>query len=63
MTASVTVSPKYASASCFSFCRIIAETSGGPYSLSPILTHASPLAAFVTLYGSSLTSFWTLESS
>ena len=29
MTACVTVSPKYASASCLSFCRIIAEISCG----------------------------------
>jgi hypothetical protein len=29
MTASVTFSPRYASASVFSFCRIIALISGG----------------------------------
>ena len=35
MTASVTGSPRYASASAFSFCRIIALISGGAYSLPP----------------------------
>jgi hypothetical protein len=29
MTASVTVCPRCASAACFNFCRIIAESSGG----------------------------------
>ena len=38
MTASVTFSPRYASASALSFCRIIALISGGVYVLSPTLT-------------------------
>ena len=42
MTASVTVSPRKASASALSFCRIIALISGGLYSLSPTLMRASP---------------------
>ena len=33
MTALVTGWPRYSSAACFSFCRIIAEISGGEYSL------------------------------
>ena len=48
MTASVTVSPRNASASALSFCRIIALISGGEYSLSPTLTRASPLAPRTT---------------
>ena len=60
MTALVTGWPRYSSAACFSFCRIIAEISGGEYSLPCALTRASPLLARTTLYGtifiSSLTS-------
>ena len=60
MTAAVTGWPRYSSAACFSFCRIIAETSGGEYSLPPALTRTSPLLARTTAYGtifiSSLTS-------
>ena len=33
MTALLTGWPRYSSAACFSFCRIIAEISGGEYSL------------------------------
>src|SRR5918911_696665 len=51
MTAWVIFSPSLASASAFIFCRIIAETSGGEYSLPAIVTRTSPLAARVTLYG------------
>ena len=45
MTALVTGCPRYSSAACFSFCRIIAEISGGAYSLSPIFTRTSPFGA------------------
>src|ERR671925_2274613 len=51
MTASVTGSPRYASASAFSFCRIIALISGGAYSLSPALTRTSSFGPFTTSYG------------
>src|SRR3954468_16661934 len=51
MTALSTVSPRYASASALSFCRIIAEISGGEYCLSPASTRASPPAPETTLYG------------
>ena len=64
MTALSTVSPRYASASAFSFCRIIALISGGAYSLSPspafTFTRASPLGPETTskgtIFSSSLTS-------
>ena len=60
MTALVTGCPRYSSAACFSFCRIIAEISGGEYSLPSAFTRASPLLARTTWYGtifiSSLTS-------
>ena len=60
MTALSTGCPRYSSAACFSFCRIIAEISGGEYSLPCALTRASPLLARTTWYGtifiSSLTS-------
>ena len=60
MTALLTGWPRYSSAACFSFCRIIAEISGGEYSLPWALTRASPLLARTTWYGtifiSSLTS-------
>jgi hypothetical protein len=49
MTALSTVSPRYASASAFSFARIIALISGGLYSLPPADTRASPLAPEITL--------------
>ncbi len=51
MTALVTGWPRYSSAACFSFCRIIAETSGGEYSLPPALTRTSPLLARTIEYG------------
>src|SRR5918996_6314199 len=50
-TASETVSPRYASASAFSFWRIIALISGGAYSLPAALTRASPFWPFTTSYG------------
>ena len=60
MTALLTELPRYSSAACFSFCRIIAETSGGEYSFPPALIRASPFDARTTWYGtifiSSLTS-------
>ena len=51
MTASVTVSPRYASASVLSFWRIIAEISGGGNILSPASTRASPFGPSTTSYG------------
>ena len=51
MTALVTGWPRYSSAACFSFCRIIAEISGGGYSLPPAFTRTSPLLAPATEYG------------
>ena len=60
ITASVTDSPRYASASAFSFCRIIALISGGAYSLPSTSTRTSSFGPLSTLYGtmviSSLTS-------
>jgi hypothetical protein len=53
MTACVIFSPSFASASAFSFARIIAETSGGlNVFFSPFTstcTCASPFAAFTSL--------------
>src|SRR3954451_17106460 len=51
MTAESTDSPRYASASAFSFCRIIAEISGGEYCLPPASTRASPPLPETTEYG------------
>ena len=51
MTASVTLSPRYSSASRLSFWRIMAEISGGVYVLPPISTTASPLEPAWTWYG------------
>src|SRR6185436_8006588 len=51
MTASATGSPRNASASAFSFCRIIALISGGAYSLPSAVTRASPFSPFSTAYG------------
>src|SRR5674476_42206 len=50
-TASVTLSPRYSSASRLSFCRIIAEISGGVYVLPLISTTASPFGPACTWYG------------
>src|SRR3990170_1985870 len=56
MTASVTFSPRYASASDFSFCRIMALISGGlkclPFASST--TIPSDLGSFVTSYATSV---------
>jgi hypothetical protein len=49
MTALLTGDPRYSSAACRSFCRIIAEISGGEYSLPFASTRASPLLARTTL--------------
>src|SRR5256885_671342 len=62
MTALSTVSPRYASASCLSFCRIIALISGGEYSLSPAKTRASPFAPETTRYGTIVSSSLTSAS-
>src|SRR5215472_815956 len=51
ITAFVTDPPRYSSAACFSFCRIIAEISGGEYSFPPAFTRTSPLVARTTEYG------------
>src|SRR5437764_2670025 len=51
MTASVTDSPRYASASAFSFWRIIALISGGAYSLPAAFTRTSSFGPFTTSYG------------
>src|SRR3954452_17690115 len=51
MTAASTDSPRYASASALSFCRIIALISGGEYCLPPASTRASPPEPETTLYG------------
>src|SRR3954467_4306167 len=51
MTASVTGSPRNASASVRSFWRIIARISGGAYSLSPAFTRTSPFGVLSTSYG------------
>ena len=56
----LTGEPRYSSAACFNFCRIIAEISGGEYSLPPATTRTSPFPTRWTVYGtifiSSLTS-------
>src|SRR5215217_7853323 len=60
ITALSTLSPRSASASAFSFWRIIALISGGAYSLPPALTRASPFGPGMTsngtIFSSSLTS-------
>ena len=50
-TASVTGSPRNASASARSFWRIIALISGGAYCLPEAVTRASPFSPFSTAYG------------
>src|SRR5712691_10186358 len=62
MTASVTGSPRYASASAFSFCRIIALISGGAYSLPAALTRTSPFGPCTTSYGTIVISSVTSEN-
>src|SRR4051795_7957226 len=62
MTAASTLSPRYASASVFSFWRIIALISGGEYSLPPALTRASPLGPRTTVKGTIVSSSLTSAS-
>src|SRR5215208_1216735 len=62
MTALSTVSPRNASASAFSFWRIIALTSGGEYSLPPAETRASPFGPRTTLNGTIVSSSFTSAS-
>src|SRR5271154_6350214 len=62
ITAPSTDSPKYASASVFSFCRIIAEISGGEGCSPPASTRASPLGPETTLYGTIDSSSFTSDS-
>jgi hypothetical protein len=47
-TASVTFSPRYSSAVCFIFCRIMAEISGGEYSPPLAFTRTSPFGPDMT---------------
>src|SRR5919106_6581457 len=65
MTASVTFSPRYASASPFSFCRIMALISGGlnVLPLASVTTTPSDLGSFSTLYGTRSLLRWTSGSS
>src|SRR5436190_86503 len=60
-TASFTGSPRYASASCFSFWRIIALISGGTYSLPSACTRTSPFEPWTTSYGTIVISSVTSE--
>src|SRR5438309_9387715 len=62
ITALSTVSPRYASASAFSFYRIIALISGGEYSLPPAFTRASPLGPRTTSKGTIFSSSFTSAS-
>src|SRR5919197_4882068 len=62
MTASVIVSPRYASASARSFWRIIALISGGAYSLPPALTRTSPFGPSTTSYGTIFISSETAQN-
>src|SRR6476661_3922752 len=62
MTALSTVSPRYASASAFSFWRIMALISGGAYSLPPALTRASPFGPGATSNGTIFSSSRTSAS-
>src|SRR2546421_1738405 len=59
ITALSTVSPRYASASVFSFWRIIALISGGEYCLPPASTRASPFGPLTTLNGTIVSSSFT----
>ena len=62
ITALSTVSPSFASASAFSFCRIIALISGGLYCLPRTSTRTSPLGPASTLYGTIVSSSLTSAS-
>ncbi len=59
MTAFDTGWPRYSSAACFSFCRIIAEISGGEYSLSAAEMRTSPFDARTTRNGTIFISSFT----
>ncbi len=62
ITALSTVSPSFASASVFSFCRIIALISGGLYCLSRTSIRTSPLGPATTVYGTIVSSSLTSAS-
>ena len=62
ITAESTGSPSFASASAFSFCRIIAEISGGEYCLPPASTRTSPFGPAETAYGTIVSSSLTSAS-
>jgi hypothetical protein len=63
MTASVTVSPRYASAVFFIFSRMRAETSCADSFLPSLVeTQASPLSCSMIAYGTSPRSFLTSAS-
>src|ERR671916_734407 len=62
MTALSTDSPRYASASVFSFWRIIALISGGEYCCPPASTRASPFGPLTTLNGTIVSSSFTSAS-
>ena len=62
ITAESTVSPSFDSASAFSFCRIIAEISGGEYCSPCAFTRTSPLGPATTSYGTIVSSSLTSAS-
>src|SRR5215469_4080119 len=62
MTAWVTVSPRYASAVSFIFCRMKALICDGAYFLLRLSTHASPFSPVMILYGTRSMSFLTIGS-
>jgi hypothetical protein len=62
MTASVTDSPSFASASDLSFCRMTAEISGGDSCLPSASTRTSPPGPLLTEYGIMVISSETSEN-
>src|SRR6516225_6192265 len=62
ITASVTVSPRYASAVSFIFCRMKALICEGAYFFPRPSTQASPLSPVMILYGTRSVSFLTIGS-
>ena len=62
ITAESTDSPSFASASALSFCRIIAEISGGEYCLPSTSMRTSPFGPATTLYGTIVSSSLTSAS-
>src|SRR3954447_21653720 len=62
MTASVTGSPRNASASCLSFWSTIALISGGAYSLPSASTRTSLFGPWTTVYGTIVISSFTSEN-